>query len=141
MTMVEPVGHEGKYPPPDPDAAAMVPVATEPLHPPEEESKLAVPGSDQRWSNDITRTVTQTTVTSALTVESHAAHAATKKPWYKRLNPLKSQKKIPVPKERVVSREYGASFLSKLTFQWMSPIMKVPSYLRDGGEKPWGEQS
>ncbi|GAA3281456.1 hypothetical protein GCM10020218_035240 [Dactylosporangium vinaceum] len=41
------------------------------------------------------------------------------------LNPLRWQKIPPVPEERSVSREYGASFLSKLFFEWMSPLMKV----------------
>lgn len=50
-----------------------------------------------------------------------------KKQWYRRftLNPLRLQKIPPVPEERTVSREYGASFLSQLIFQWMSPLMKV----------------
>ncbi|KAJ5480698.1 hypothetical protein N7539_006592 [Penicillium diatomitis] len=53
----------------------------------------------------------------------------TKKKWNQRLNPLRWQAPPPVPDERTPSREYGASFLSKVTFQWMSPLMKV-GYLR-----------
>ena len=69
---------------------------------------------------------TTTTATSALTVESNFGTATREqKLWYKRLNPLKRSKKPPVPKERILSREYGASFLSLLTFQWMAPIMSV----------------
>ncbi|KAI9375909.1 P-loop containing nucleoside triphosphate hydrolase protein [Aspergillus egyptiacus] len=51
--------------------------------------------------------------------------------WYRRLtlNPLRLQKIPPVPEQRSVSREYGASFLSLVYFQWMSPLMKV-GYLR-----------
>lgn len=41
------------------------------------------------------------------------------------LNPLRWQKIPPVPEERSVSREHGASFPSKLFFEWMSPLMKV----------------
>jgi ATP-binding cassette subfamily C (CFTR/MRP) protein 1 len=52
-----------------------------------------------------------------------------KKKWYRRLNPLRLQKTPPVPTERSVSHEYGASFFSIITFQWMSPLMKV-GYLR-----------
>ncbi|CAG8134255.1 unnamed protein product [Penicillium olsonii] len=52
-----------------------------------------------------------------------------KKKWYRRLNPIRLQKTPPVPEERAVSREYGASFFSLVTFQWMSPLMKV-GYLR-----------
>lgn len=54
---------------------------------------------------------------------------AQKKKWYQRLNPLRLQKTPPVPTERSVSHEYGASFFSIITFQWMSPLMKV-GYLR-----------
>ena len=69
---------------------------------------------------------TTTTATSALTVESNfGTTTREQKLWYKRLNPLKRSKKPPVPKERILSREYGASFLSLLTFQWMAPIMSV----------------
>ena len=52
-----------------------------------------------------------------------------KRKWYRRLNPLRLQKTPPVPTERSVSREYGASFFSTVSFQWMSPLMKV-GYLR-----------
>jgi hypothetical protein len=45
--------------------------------------------------------------------------------WYRRLNPLRLQKVPPVPTERRVSREYGASFLSIITFQWVAPLMHV----------------
>ncbi|KAI9809799.1 MAG: hypothetical protein M1825_000232 [Sarcosagium campestre] len=46
-------------------------------------------------------------------------------PWSRRLNPFKSRTTPPVPDEREVSREYGASFWSLLTFQWMAPVMRV----------------
>ncbi|KAL2851875.1 P-loop containing nucleoside triphosphate hydrolase protein [Aspergillus pseudoustus] len=54
-----------------------------------------------------------------------------KSKWYRRftLNPLRLQRIPPVPTERSVSREYGASFLSLVYFQWMSPLMNV-GYLR-----------
>jgi hypothetical protein len=48
-----------------------------------------------------------------------------KKKWYKKVNPLKWGAKPPIPQTRTVSREYHASFFSKLTFQWMSPLMVV----------------
>ncbi|KAL4957572.1 P-loop containing nucleoside triphosphate hydrolase protein [Aspergillus filifer] len=44
-------------------------------------------------------------------------------------NPLRLQKIPPVPAERSISREYGASWLSLAYFQWMSPLMNV-GYLR-----------
>ncbi|RDW76860.1 ATP-binding cassette transporter YOR1 [Aspergillus mulundensis] len=51
--------------------------------------------------------------------------------WYRRfsLNPLRWQSIPPVPEQRSVSREYGASFFSIASFQWMAPLMKV-GYLR-----------
>ncbi|GAB1214638.1 hypothetical protein ATERTT37_003802 [Aspergillus terreus] len=54
---------------------------------------------------------------------------APKPPWYRYLNPLRLQKIPPTPVERDVSHEYGASFWSIVSFQWMSPLMKV-GYLR-----------
>ena len=72
-----------------------------------------------------TRTTTTTTINSTLTVEDSTAGPQIKKPWYKRLNPLKRSQKPPVPKERSISREYGANFFYKLTFQWMAPIMST----------------
>ncbi|KAH0538877.1 hypothetical protein FGG08_004533 [Glutinoglossum americanum] len=45
--------------------------------------------------------------------------------WYRRLNPLDWGPRPPVPEERRVSREYKASILSALTFQWIAPLMKV----------------
>lgn len=78
-----------------------------------------------------TRTVTQTTTTSSLTIEPQGSHVQeNNKPWCRRLNALKSRREIPVPKKRTVSREYGASFFSMLTFQWMAPLMKVHSLLQ-----------
>lgn len=48
-----------------------------------------------------------------------------RKQWYKRLNPLKWSAPPPVPETRRVSREYTASILSQLYFQWVAPIMSV----------------
>lgn len=48
-----------------------------------------------------------------------------KKKWYRSLNPLRWQTPPPVPEERTPSKEYGASFLSVVSFQWMSPLMRV----------------
>lgn len=124
--MAESTGHEGKYPPPDPEAAALEPVTAEPMPASKSKSEPSSADLEKSVSLDVTRVATQTTVTSALTMESESQSSGSKtdKPWYKRLNPMKN-KKIPVPNERVVSKEYGASFLSLLTFQWMAPIMKV----------------
>lgn len=109
----------GAFPPPD---------LTEPVT----AASLGYVGSEgdidpeKQTSPKATRTVTQTSTTSSLTVESQSSRVQeNNKPWYRRLDPLKSRRKPPVPKERTVSREYGASFFSMLTFQWMAPLMKV----------------
>ena len=69
---------------------------------------------------------TQTTSTELTTVSDKTTEPETQKklPWSKRLNPLK-RNPPPVPKERQQSREYTANFFSKLTFQWISPLMSV----------------
>ncbi|GAB7337580.1 hypothetical protein MBLNU457_g2890t1 [Dothideomycetes sp. NU457] len=46
-----------------------------------------------------------------------------KRSWSEKINPFKRKHKPPIPKERAVSREYKAHWFSKVTFQWMSPIM------------------
>ena len=149
--MAETGQQEKEYASTDPVGAAhqtnaSEPVATEPLQfvvtsdrTNNHESGAAAPlqyvGSDSDLSSsdqdkkhtrpDVTRTLTTTTTTSSMTAESRDAEPQKKMPWYKRLNPLKSSTKPPVPKERRISREYGAPFLSQLTFQWMAPLMST----------------
>lgn len=69
------------------------------------------------------------TRSAASTDEAKAAdldvQSPPKRKWYRTLNPLRLQKIPPVPTERTVSKEYGASFFSVASFQWMSPLMKV----------------
>lgn len=48
-----------------------------------------------------------------------------RRPWSEKINPFKKKRKPPVPERRQISREYGANFFSKLTFQWMAPLMDV----------------
>lgn len=86
-------------------------------------------GLEKQYDLDATRTITQTTIASTFPPETRSANPPGQKPWYKKLNPLKHGKAIPVPTERTVSREYGASLLSILTFQWMAPLMKVPAIM------------
>ena len=138
--MAEDGRHEREYRATDPVGAvnqtnSTEPVASEPLQ--EVVSESGSSSSDTEKKSDgeeteddgsrpeATRTVTATTLNSTLTVDSSDDVVPKKKPWYKRLNPLKRSVKPPVPKERKVSRESGASFLSLLTFQWMAPIMSV----------------
>ncbi|KAI1805517.1 P-loop containing nucleoside triphosphate hydrolase protein [Daldinia bambusicola] len=87
----------------------------------EEESDEKRPGREE-----LKHTQSYATDTSAVTrTTSRASAPVAKKPWYKNPNPLRWGSIPPIPKERQVSREYKASFLSRLTFQWMAPIMSV----------------
>ncbi|KND93889.1 Oligomycin resistance ATP-dependent permease YOR1 [Tolypocladium ophioglossoides CBS 100239] len=67
--------------------------------------------------------------TRSCATDASAATAATAAPelkprkWYSRVNPLRWGGIPRVPDERIVSREYRAGFFSKLTFQWMTPLM------------------
>ncbi|MCJ1375345.1 hypothetical protein MMC20_006580 [Loxospora ochrophaea] len=132
--MSEPDNHEKEYPSADPESAAQSatvsePVATEPLTYVSSESEISTSGAEDEKKTarpTARRTLTTTTTNSGFTTETRdPTQTYTKKAWYKRLNPLKRSVKPPVPRERTVSREYGASFLSLLTFQWMAPIMTV----------------
>ncbi|OQV05977.1 ABC transporter transmembrane domain-containing protein [Cladophialophora immunda] len=78
----------------------------------------------------------ESTVTEA-TEASTPAYVQTKPekvPWRYRINPLRRHPP-PIPEERTVCREYNASFLSLLLFQWMNPLMttgyKRPIELND----------
>ncbi|KAL9637489.1 MAG: hypothetical protein Q9164_002160 [Protoblastenia rupestris] len=133
-------GHEEEYRSTDPVGAVNQtnteePVATEPLQYVTSDSESSSSDTEKKKykeeedEDDVqpttTRTLTTTTTTSTLTIESAAAAPQEKKPWHKRLNPLKRSTKPPVPKDRKISREYGASFMSLVTFQWMAPIMST----------------
>lgn len=74
--------------------------------------------------NPIDRTETETT-RGTESIAPAQAHPNAK--WYRKFNPLRLRSIPPVPKERQVSKEYGAGFFSIVTFQWMSSIMTVRS--------------
>ena len=122
--------HEKEYTSTDPIGASNEansvdqPVATEPLQ--QVVSDSASSSNEKKDERpEANRTLTTTTTKSTLSTEDPDPDLKPQKPWFKRLNPLKPSKTPPVPKERTVSKEYGASFLSLLTFQWMAPIMRV----------------
>lgn len=72
-----------------------------------------------------TQDTTATGITEQTEVISEHEKEEGKRKWYKSLNPLKRGRKPPVPSERTISPEYGASFWSILTFHWMAPLMRV----------------
>ena len=125
--MAESGRHEKEYASTDPigganDTHTTEPVASEPLQVVVSDSDSAYSKTEKRDDLGVSRTLTATTTTSTQAPEPESTE---RKPWYKSLNPMKSRRKPPVPKERIVSREYGASFWSMLTFQWMAPIMRT----------------
>lgn len=121
-------GHEKEYTSTDPvggvnSTNTSEPVATEPLQSvvSDSDSSSNPAGKHERPLAD--RTLTTTTTRSSITVGPPEDGPLTKKPWYRSLNPLKRRIPPPIPKERIVSREYTAGLLSKLTWQWMAPLM------------------
>jgi ATP-binding cassette subfamily C (CFTR/MRP) protein 1 len=103
------------------------PIVTEPLQ---------VVGSEKDLGGDIERRSTRGNLsrlqsgtsgyseTSEDVSDTKSSVSANKK-WYRKLNPLKRSKKPPVPESREVCREYQASLFSRITFQWMAPLMTV----------------
>lgn len=92
-----------------PDSTPQVAVVDEKLPPAEARSARSTSGEEPK----------------APGLDVDGLKSTTKKKWYKRLNPLRWQTPPPVPEERTPSKEYGASFLSVVYFQWMSPLMNV----------------
>ncbi len=131
--MTETGKHEKEYASTDPVGAAHETTEPEPVVPGPIQLQYSGSESDESSSERekkhvqpaVHRTITATTTTSSMTVESTTNEPGKKNAWYKRLNPLKRSVKPPIPKERRISREYGASFLSLLTFQWMAPLMST----------------
>ncbi|KAI1312860.1 ABC transporter family protein [Xylaria venustula] len=98
------------------------------IHDPEEEIRRREESLEEQANRDELKR-TQSYVTDASTVTRTTTRAsvpaASKKPWYKTPNPLLWGSVPPVPKERLESGEANAGFFSKLTFQWMAPLMSV----------------
>lgn len=81
---------------------------------------------DQGQRLEMKQVQSYATSNSAVTrTDSNVDHPVVKKKWYKKINPMKWGAPPPVPETRTPSREYTASFLSLVYFQWMAPIMSV----------------
>ncbi|KAJ6438529.1 ABC transporter family protein [Purpureocillium lavendulum] len=89
----------------------------------DEIEKASKGSKDQPQPTNLKLTKSYATDASAATAATTAAAQNLHKPWYKKMNPLRWGGIPKVPDERIASREYEASFLSKLTFQWMTPLM------------------
>ena len=110
------------------------PVATEPLQIVGTEKELNAETRRDLEADDSEKHVNDKTITreSSGTETSEddsdaqsEKRAPEKRSWGERFNPLKSKHKPPVPTERQPSREYGANIFSIITFQWISPLMRV----------------
>ncbi|KAG6010759.1 hypothetical protein E4U21_004147 [Claviceps maximensis] len=80
-------------------------------------------GAGENHKNVLGATKSHATDASVVTCASSILQSSPPKPWYKQKNPLRWGRPPPVPKERIISREHEAGFFSKLTFQWMTPLM------------------
>ncbi|PKY00275.1 P-loop containing nucleoside triphosphate hydrolase protein [Aspergillus campestris IBT 28561] len=69
-------------------------------------------------------------LTSTQTAQDPEHQGTQAKSRWKLLNPLRLQKIPDVPQERIASKEYGASFLSRIFFLWVTPFIKI-GYLRE----------
>ncbi|KAI4253329.1 MAG: hypothetical protein L6R42_007623, partial [Xanthoria sp. 1 TBL-2021] len=121
-------GQEKEYTSTDPVGAVNStntpePVATEPLQSVVSDSDSSSDAAEKQERPLADRTLTTTTTRSSMTVGPPEYGPLTTKPWYRSLNPLKRRIPPPIPKERIVSREHSAGLLSKLTWQWMAPLM------------------
>ncbi|KAL8936625.1 MAG: hypothetical protein Q9211_004099 [Gyalolechia sp. 1 TL-2023] len=128
--MAETGRQEKEYASTDPVGAAgstntSEPITTEPLQTMVSDSDTSSNASEKKKRPLVDRTLTTTTTRSSVTVEPRAEGRPIRKPWYQSLNPLKKRTPPPIPKERIVSREYHARLFSRLTWQWMAPIMHV----------------
>ena len=71
-----------------------------------------------------TNDTTMTTGSTLSRTETTQSLPPQKRPWWQLL--FGKTRYVPrIPKERIVSREYGANIFSHLTFQWMSPLMSA----------------
>ncbi|KAI9671553.1 MAG: hypothetical protein M1817_003605 [Caeruleum heppii] len=106
------------------------PINTEPLqHVTSQSPSAGIDESEGKGRQRVERYQTQTTISTTASalqdVDSDLENSTPPRSWKSRLNPFRSSRKPPVPKERQLSPEHGASFWSRLTFQWMSPLMRV----------------
>lgn len=97
-----------------------------------EQQQEAVAAGDEkialsRIDSASSRTSSTTTSESRAGQDASGKGGTQKRTWYQKLNLLRLRKIPPVPEERSVSPEYGASVLSIIFFQWMSPLMNVSS--------------
>ncbi|KAF9692397.1 hypothetical protein EKO04_009468 [Ascochyta lentis] len=106
----------------EPQAAAQNPTEYEPI---KTEPSAHDPEADAKRRQSLSRLDSTTSAASDFSDSETSTRSSIrkKKKFYKRLNPLKWGPKPPIPKEREVCPEYTASLLSRISFQWMQPLM------------------
>lgn len=116
----------------DPAGAAVTTINNEPLDPNGEKDVIELTSSDDGESDKevakrpgLETQKSYATTASGVSRVTSNAQIVQKKPFYKKLNPLRWGDIPPVPQEREISHEYGAGFWSLLVFQWMRPLMSV----------------
>lgn len=105
------------------------PIVSEPLETAKTEKDLEahVDKQSARAGRPLSRLHSSQSAISEWSSELSSTKSSTgaKKKWYRKINPLKWGPKPPVPETRLPSREYSAGFFSRVTFQWMAPLMTV----------------
>jgi len=128
MSSASSVDEKGKDYLQDPVAAAVepkqyAPIVTEPLG----DTEKDLEANAQKSTEDrviLSRFNSSATEASEDTLDTKSS-VKRKKKWYQKLDPFRWGPDPPVPETRQVSREYQAGILSRLTFQWMHPLMTV----------------
>ena len=106
------------------------PIVSEPLETAEVEKDLEANIEKRSTRGNLSRLQSGTSGVSEFSEDlSDTKSSIAKKRWYKKVNPLKWGPKPPIPETRQESREYRAGFFSRLTFQWMHPLMTVSEIL------------
>ncbi|KAF1914976.1 P-loop containing nucleoside triphosphate hydrolase protein [Ampelomyces quisqualis] len=115
----------------DPQAAAEDPTEPEPRDDPryepiktETSTKVTDHSESHSSRGTLSRTQSGTSAFTDISEDSEAKSSIRRRKWY-RSNPLKWGPIPSVPKTRQVSPEYTASAFSRLTWQWMQPLMNV----------------
>ncbi|KAF2280888.1 P-loop containing nucleoside triphosphate hydrolase protein [Westerdykella ornata] len=110
------------------DTKEYEPIKTEPLQTETETETDLEANADGRSSRrNLSQIQSRSSAYSDVSSHSTVAKSSTigKRKWYKNVNPLRWGAKPPVPETRTVCPEYQAGWFSRLTFQWMSPLMTV----------------
>jgi ATP-binding cassette subfamily C (CFTR/MRP) protein 1 len=112
----------------DPQAQAVNPTEDEPTYEPIKVAK-STKDLEANFDSDgsrgtLSRLQTGTSGFTDISEDSDAKSSLRRRKWYK-TNPLKWGPKPPIPKTREVCPEYTAGIFSRLTWQWMQPLMQV----------------